>query len=51
MPLSKNKALCGFACKAEKIVEKTVLRKLFDTKNTLRDRVFMYIFLTASISL
>ncbi len=51
MPLSENKAVCDFACKAEKLVEKTILKKLFNTKNTLRDRVFMYIFLTASISL
>ena len=51
MSIIKNKTVCSFACKAEKLVEKTVLKKLFDTKNTLKDRVFMYIFLVSSISL
>jgi hypothetical protein len=47
----KNKTVCGITCKAEKLIEKTLLKKIFDTKNTLKDRVFMYIFLVSSISL
>ncbi len=51
MPIIKNKTVCDFTCKAEKLVEKTILRKIFDTKNTLKDRIYMYIFLFTSVVL
>jgi hypothetical protein len=51
MPVIKNKTVCDFTCKAERLIEKTLLRKIFNTKNSLKDRIFMYIFLTTSVSL
>ncbi len=46
-----NKNIIAFTHKAEKIIDRILAKKIYDSKNTLKDRIFMYIFLFTSITL
>ena len=46
-----NKNIIALTNKAEKFIDRILAKKVYDSKNTLKDRVFMYIFLFTSVTL